>query len=118
MPLERKMHNYLDTTLTHKFYLGVATQSAAIPYGVIYKTHPGKDYTHSGSGLSESRMRCNCYGGTYHQVKTMAIAVINSMETWPASEGGVQAVFLNGETDSHGDKSHSVALDFVIWHTL
>jgi len=118
--VEPEMRSYLaaSTAIDKNFYLLVATQNATMPYGVVFKVSPGKDYTHSGSGLSESRMQCSCYGNTYQEVKQMANSVISEMEAWPSSTNDVQAVFLAGESDMLNDNVHHVALDFFVWHTL
>lgn len=117
--LEPEMQNYLaaSTSIDADFYLRVATQNPDMPYGIVFKLAPGKDYTHSGSGLSESQMRCGCYGNSYQETKQMANDVISEMEAWPTSTNDVQAVFLAGEADTINDNIHHVALDFTIWHT-
>lgn len=120
--IEPEMRSYLSasTSIGAEFYLGVATQDASMPYGVVFKVSPGKDYTHSGSGLSESRIQCSCYGSDYQETKQMANDVIGEMEVWPSStsEDDVQAVFLAGESDMLNDNVHHVALDFFVWHTF
>jgi hypothetical protein len=124
--IEANMRTYLDesTSMTSTFYLRVATQDAVAPYGVVFKVSPGKDYTHSGSGLSQSRLQCSCFADTYYAAKTMARQVITDMEAWStksttATSTGVQTVFLDGEVDLFDDDSKvfHVALDFFIWHT-
>ena len=119
------MRSYLDnsTTVTGTFYLRVGTQDAVTPYGVVFKVSPGKDYTHTGSGLSQSRLQCSCFADTYYAAKTFAREVITAMEAWPNSTSttatGVQTVFLEGEMDLFDDASkvHHVPLDFFVWHT-
>ena len=123
--IETNMRSYLDnsTTVTGTFYLRVGTQDAVTPYGVVFKVSPGKDYTHTGSGLSQSRLQCSCFADTYYAAKTFAREVITAMEAWPNSTSttasGVQTVFLEGETDLFDDASkvHHVPLDFFVWHT-
>ena len=126
MAIEPNMRTYLslstDVTST-EFYLKVATQSAAYPFGVVFKVSPGKDYTHSGSGLSMSRLQCSCYSTTYYGSKSMASEVITAMEGWPDSASttatGVQTVFIEGEVDLFEDDKNvfHTALDFFVWHT-
>ena len=124
--IEDNMRSYLDesTSMAITFYLRVATQDAVSPYGVVFKVSPGKDYTHTGSGLSQSRLQCSCYADTYLAAKTMAKQVIADMEAWPtkttsATSTGVQTVFLESELDLFDDASkvHHVPLDFFVWHT-
>ena len=130
--IETNMRSYLDesTSMSSTFYLRVATQDAISPYGVVFKISPGKDYTHTGSGLSQSRLQCSCFADTYLAAKTMAMQVITDMEAWPtkstsATSTGVQTVFLEGELDlfdgaganTRGSGLFHVALDFFIWHT-
>ena len=123
--IETNMRSYLDnsTTVTGTFYLRVGTQDAVTPYGVVFKVSPGKDYTHTGSGLSQSRLQCSCFADTYYAAKTFAREVITAMEAWPNSTSttatGVQTVFLEGEMDLFDDASkvHHVPLDFFVWHT-
>ena len=125
--IEPNMRTYLanSTAVTStSFYLKVATQNATFPYGVVFKVSPGKDYTHSGDGLSVSRMQCSCFSTTYYGAKSMATEVITAMEEWPTKTGsttstGVQTVFLEGEMDLFEDDKNvfHTALDFFIWHT-
>ena len=129
--IEPDMRSYLtaSTLTTGAFYLQTAVQNASSPYGVIFKVSPGKNYTHSGSGLSESRIQCSCFADSYYTAKTFAHQVIDAMEVWPSSTstsaGNVQAVFLAGETDLmeaatraiESSKYYHVALDFFVWHT-
>ena len=123
--IESNMRTYLDnsTSVTGTFYLRVGTQDAVTPYGIVFKVSPGKDYTHTGSGLSQSRLQCSCFADTYYAAKTFASEVITAMEAWPNSTSttasGVQTVFLEGETDLFDDASkvHHVPLDFFVWHT-
>ena len=123
--IEPNMRTYLaaSTLTTGAFYLRTAVQDAASPYGVVFKVSPGKDYTHDGSGLSESRLQCSCFADSYYTAKTFAHQVIDAMEVWPSSTStsaaNVQAVFLAGETDLFEDatKDYHVALDFFVWHT-
>ena len=123
--IESNMRTYLDnsTSVTGTFYLRVGTQDAVTPYGIVFKVSPGKDYTHTGSGLSQSRLQCSCFADTYYAAKTFAREVITAMEAWPNSTSttasGVQTVFLEGETDLFDDASkvHHVPLDFFVWHT-
>ena len=123
--IESNMRTYLDnsTTVTGTFYLRVGTQDAVTPYGIVFKVSPGKDYTHTGSGLSQSRLQCSCFADTYLDAKTFARQVITAMEAWPNSTSttatGVQTVFLEGETDLFDDvsKVHHIPLDFFVWHT-
>ena len=129
--IEPEMRTYLSTSTltTGAFYLQTAVMNAASPYGVIFKISPGKDYTHSGSGLSESRLQCSCFADSYYTAKTFAHQVIDAMEVWPSSTStsaaNVQAVFLAGETDLFENatrvvesaKYYHVALDFFVWHT-
>jgi hypothetical protein len=120
MMLEPDMRSYLaasTATSADDYYLRVAPQQADYPYGVIFKVSPGKDYTHSGSGLSQSRMQCSCYAGSYRAAKTLASEVISVMEVWPAAESKVHAVFLAGETDLFEERTYHIALDFFVWHT-
>ena len=115
--VEPAMRTYLAgaNTTADNFYLQKATQEPGKPYGVVFKVSPGKDYTHDGSGLSQSRMQCSCFGDTYYDSKVLAGEVITAMEAWPNSEANVQAVFLAGESDLKDDLFH-VALDFWVWH--
>jgi hypothetical protein len=123
--IEANMRTYLDnsTSVTGTFYLRVGTQDAVTPYGIVFKVSPGKDYTHSGGGLSQSRLQCSCFADTYYAAKTFAREVITAMEAWPNSTSttatGVQAVFLEGEVDLFDDetKVHHIPVDFFIWHT-
>ena len=123
--IESNMRTYLDnsTSVTGTFYLRVGTQEAVTPYGIVFKVSPGKDYTHTGSGLSQSRLQCSCFADTYYAAKTFAREVITAMEAWPNSTSttasGVQTVFLEGEMDLFDDASkvHHIPLDFFIWHT-
>ena len=123
--IESNMRTYLDnsTSVTGTFYLRVGTQEAVTPYGIVFKVSPGKDYTHTGSGLSQSRLQCSCFADTYLDAKNFAREVITAMEAWPNSTSttatGVQTVFLEGEMDLFDDASkvHHVPLDFFIWHT-
>ena len=123
--IESNMRTYLDnsTSVTGTFYLRVGTQEAVTPYGIVFKVSPGKDYTHTGSGLSQSRLQCSCFADTYYAAKTFAREVITAMEAWPNSTSttasGVQTVFLEGEMDLFDDASkvHHVPLDFFVWHT-
>ena len=123
--IESNMRTYLDnsTSVTGTFYLRVGTQEAVTPYGIVFKVSPGKDYTHTGSGLSQSRLQCSCFADTYYAAKTFASEVITAMEAWPDSTSttatGVQTVFLEGEMDLFDDASnvHHIPLDFFIWHT-
>ena len=124
--IEPNMRTYLSlsTAVTStQFYLNVATAAATFPYGVVFKISPGKDYTHSGDGLSVSRLQCSCFSTTYHGAKMMASEVITAMEEWPTkttstTSTGVQAVFLEGETDLYEDDKNvfHTALDFFVWH--
>ena len=119
--IEPEMRTYLQdsTRTTGNFYLKVAPQKAAPPYGVVFKVSPGKRYTHGGAaGLSESRLQCSCYSTIYLTAKTYATTVIEAMEYWPVSTStaNVQAVFLAGETDLEENNHHHVALDFWVWH--
>ena len=127
--IEPNMRSWLSTstgTSTSSFYLKVAPSTAVTPYGVIFKVSPGKDYTHTGSGLSMSRMQCSCFSTVgYYNAKMLAASVITAMEAWPSKTSsptstGVQAVFLAGEMDLFEDdtKSHHIALDFFVWHSL
>ena len=118
--VEPEMRNYLSssTLIDGEFYLGVATQDATMPYGVVTKISPGRQYTHDGHSLSETRMQCSCFGDNYQEAKVLAGSVISEMEAWPSSTNDVQAVFLAGESDMLNDNVHHVALDFFVWHTF
>ena len=124
--IEPNMRTYLSlsTSVTStQFFLKEAIQSATFPYGAVFKVSPGKDYTHSGDGLSVSRLQCSCFSTTYYGAKTMAAEVITAMEEWPTKTGsttstGVQTVFLGGEVDLFEDDKNvfHTALDFLVWH--
>ena len=124
--IEPNMRTYLSlsTSVTStQFFLKVATAAATFPFGVVFKVSPGKDYTHDGDGLSVSRLQCSCFSTTYYGAKSMATEVITAMEEWPTKTGsttstGVQAVFLEGETDLYEDDKNvfHTALDFFVWH--
>ena len=119
------MRTYLSTTSTHtsRFFLKIAPQGTVTPYGVLFKVSPGKEYTHTGSNLAQTRMQCSCYSTLYQQAKMTANNVIGLMEIWPNSASttavGVQSVFLDGERDLYEDDKnmHHVALDFIVWHS-
>ena len=100
-----------------RIYLKVAPQTAKSPYCVLFKVSPGKDYTHSGSGLSMSRMQVSCFADTYREVKQTANLIKTRMENWPAAESSVQAVFKAAELDLFEERTYHIALDFFVWHT-
>ena len=126
MAIEPNMATYLanSTAVTStQFCLRVAPSAFTFPFGVVFKVSPGKDYTHDGDGLSVSRLQCSCFSTTYYGAKSMAAEVITAMELWPTmttstTSTGVQAVFLEGETDLYEDDKNvfHTALDFFVWH--
>ena len=115
--VEPNMRWYLSSQVNRDFFLAAAVD-AQMPYGVITKISPGKQYTHSDTELWISRMQCSCYGETYPDAKAMAGEVKDAMSEWAAAEDNVQAVFLANEIDLDYENIYHTALDFLVWHTF
>ena len=121
--IEPKLMEYLkdEENEATNYYLKVAVQNAKLPYGVLFKLDPDRDYTHEGaSGLNTTLMQVSCFGKTYVATKKMAYNVIDLLEKWKDSEDKVQAVFLFGEIDDYNDESdvYHVVLQFIVWNTF
>ena len=97
-------------------YLKVAPQKATTPYCVLFKVSPGRQYTHDGHSMSNSRMQVSCFADDYRTAKLMVQQIKKRMKQWPATEEKVDAVFLAGEVDLFEDRTYHVALDFTVWH--
>ena len=97
-------------------FLKVAPQTATMPYCVLFKVSPGRQYTHDGHSMSNSRMQVSCFADDYRTAKLMVQQIKKRMKQWPATEEKVDAVFLAGEVDLFEDRTYHVALDFTVWH--
>ena len=98
-------------------FLKVAPQTATTPYCVLFKVSPGRQYTHDGHSMSNSRIQVSCFADDYRTAKLMVKQIKERMEQWPATDEKVDAVFGAGELDLFEERTYHIALDFFVWHT-
>lgn len=96
---------------------------AELPGVTMAVLSPGRSYDHGGAaGLSNPRVRADCWGATYEESKLVARAFLDMIEP-PATVGDVafSQSFLIGERDlgpddiSGGGKAFRVSMDFYVW---
>lgn len=97
---------------------------AAVPYVILRRISGGRDY-HMGaaSGLVETRVQADCYGGTYASAKGVARAVEAALSGFQGVQGSTtfDGIFLTAERDLIDEDDspvdlHGVSLDFIVWH--
>ena len=96
-----------------------------LPAIVLTKVSAPRDYNMDGpNNLIESRVQADCYGETYADAKTTAMAVIAAVNGFSGTVSGVviQRVSIENERDNDGKESvadrhlYLTSIDLLIWH--
>lgn len=108
-----------------RVYWRQAPQSVSANFINLHRVGGGRDYKMGGaSGLVESRVQVDCWGGKYSEAKLIARAVEAAVSGYSGTIGGkqVQGIFIDAERDDDQSDSGDVAtryrtsLDLLIWH--
>jgi hypothetical protein len=103
MSLKASLYTYLSTYAgltaligTRIYPSGDVPQGPVIPYCVYSRPNSERVYSHQGfSSLTDDNLQINCYSTTTLSVEAIEAQVIAAIEAWPATNGSVQAAFVD-----------------------
>jgi hypothetical protein len=116
----------VTTFVSSRVYWGLAPQTTTGNYVTMHRIGGVREYNmETPSGLVQSRVQVDIWGGPYSQVKLISRAIVAAIGGFRGTQNTIQfgGIFIDGERDDQTETTGDTAtryrnsLDLIVWHS-